>query len=65
MTLLWLWYRPWAASLIQTLASELPYATHAALKRQKREQKRIEIRYVKQPSWNLAHIEFPGNVCFL
>ena len=33
---LWLWRRPTAAALIQPLAWELPYATDAALKRQKR-----------------------------
>ena len=34
LALLWLWYRPAAATLIQPLAWELPYATGAALKRQ-------------------------------
>ena len=34
-TLLWLWCRPAAAALIQPLAQEFPYATGAALKRQK------------------------------
>ena len=33
--LLWLWCRPVAAALIQPLAREPPYATGAALKRQK------------------------------
>ena len=32
--LLWLWYRPAAAALIQPLAWEPPYAAGAALKRQ-------------------------------
>ena len=36
---LWLWRRPAAAALIQTLAWELPYAAGAALKRQKKERK--------------------------
>ena len=31
--LLWLWYWPAAASLIQPLALEMPYATGAALKK--------------------------------
>ena len=33
--LLWLWYRPTAAAVIQPLAWELPYAVGVALKRQK------------------------------
>ena len=35
--LLWLWCRPAAVALIQTLAWELPYATDAAIKRKKKE----------------------------
>ena len=35
LALLWLWRRPAAAAPIQCLAWELPYATGAALKRQK------------------------------
>ena len=31
--LLWLWYRPAAAALIQPLAQELPYAIGAAIKK--------------------------------
>ena len=34
-----LWYRPAATPLIRPLGWELPYATGAALKRQKRKQK--------------------------
>ena len=33
---LWLWCRPAAAALIQPLPWELPYATNAALKSQKK-----------------------------
>ena len=35
LALLWLWYRPTAVALIQSLAWEPPHATSAALKRQK------------------------------
>ena len=38
--LLWLWYRPAAAALIQPLVWELPYATGAALKRQREKKKK-------------------------
>ena len=37
---LWLWHRPAATVLIQPLAWELPYATGAALKRQKTKKKK-------------------------
>ena len=36
LALLWLWWRPAAAVLIQPLACELPYATDSALKRKYR-----------------------------
>ena len=36
LMLLWLWYRPAAAAVIQPLAWELPYATCATLKRPKK-----------------------------
>ena len=39
---LWLWRRPAAASAIRPLAQELPYATGAALKRQKK--KKIKLK---------------------
>ena len=39
--LLWLWHRPVATAPIQPLAWEPPYATGAALKRQKKKRKRI------------------------
>ena len=39
--LLWLWCKPAAAALIQPPAWELPYATGAAIKREKRKGKRI------------------------
>ena len=38
LALLWLWYRPIAAALIPPLAWEPPYASDAALKRQKQQQ---------------------------
>ena len=38
--LLWLWCRPAAVALIQSLARELPYATYAALKSQKKKVER-------------------------
>ena len=37
--LLWVWCRPAATTLIRPLAEELPYATLAALKRQKQKTK--------------------------
>ena len=39
LVLLWLWHRPAATALIQHLAWEPPYATDAALKRQKNKNK--------------------------
>ena len=42
-TLLWLWGRPAAVALIQPLAWEPPYATGTALKRQKTNQKKLEV----------------------
>ena len=36
LALLWLWRRLAAAALVRPLAWELPYATGAALKRQKK-----------------------------
>ena len=44
LVLLWLWRRPAAAGPIGPLAWECPYATGAALKRQKK--KKREIRKV-------------------
>ena len=38
--LLWLWCRPAAAAPIPSLASELPYATGAALKNQKKNKRK-------------------------
>ena len=38
--LLWLWHRPAATALIRPLAWELPYASGAALKRQKTKKKK-------------------------
>ena len=37
-TLLWLWYRPATTALIGRLALEPPYATDAALKRQRKQE---------------------------
>ena len=34
--LLWLWHRPAAVALIQSLARELPYATGVAIKRKRK-----------------------------
>ena len=36
LIMLWLWHRPVAVALIQLLAQEVPYATGAALKRQRK-----------------------------
>ena len=41
--LLWLWRRPAAAALIQPLAWELPCATDAALKKDKKKKKKNEV----------------------
>ena len=41
LALLWLWYRPVAIALIRPLAWELPHATGAALRRQKKDKKII------------------------
>ena len=38
--LLWLWYRLAEAALIRPLAWKLPYASPAALKKQKKEEKK-------------------------
>ena len=38
--LLWLWYRPAATALIQTLAWELAFATGAALRKKKKDKKK-------------------------
>ena len=40
LALLWLWRRPVATTLIQSLAWEFPYATGAVLKRQKKKKKK-------------------------
>ena len=40
--LLWLWYRQAAAALIEPLAWELPYALGAALKKKKRQKKKLQ-----------------------
>ena len=37
--LLWLWHRPAATVLVQSLAWELPYALHVALKSKKKKKK--------------------------
>ena len=39
-TLLWLWCRPEAKALIQSLAQELPYATGVAKKTKKKKKKK-------------------------
>ena len=43
LALLWLWCRPAAIALIRPLAREPPYATGAALKRQKN---KIKIKWI-------------------
>ena len=48
-TLLWLWYRPAATTLIQPLAWESPYAKGAALKRKKEKK---DFPYVINVSYN-------------
>ena len=45
--LLWLWYRPAAVALIRSLAWEPPYATSAALKKQKKEKEK-ENKYINK-----------------
>ena len=42
--LLWLWHRPMAAVLIQSLAWEPPYAVGAALKSKKTKNKKMLLR---------------------
>ena len=57
--LLWLWHWPAAAALIQPLAWELPYASGAALKSKKKNQKRkrnVGVPIVAQWSMNLTGI---------
>ena len=39
--LLWLWYRPAAVTLIQLLAWEPPYVMSVALKRKKKEKRKL------------------------
>ena len=51
VVLMWLWYKPVAIAAIQPLAWEPPYATGAALKRQK---KKKELR-------NLEHRQTMNN----
>ena len=43
LALLWLWHRPVATAVIQSLAWELPYAAGAALKRWKKKKKEIQL----------------------
>ena len=43
LALLWLWQRPAATALIQPLAWELPYASDAVLKRQKKKKKKNQL----------------------
>ena len=40
--LLWLWYRLAAVAPVQTLAWELPYAAHVALKRKNKKEKKTQ-----------------------
>ena len=41
--LLWLWYRPTAAALIQPLAWELPYAAGVALESKKKKKTTLKV----------------------
>ena len=43
LVLLWLWCRPAAIAPIQPLAWETPYVIDAALKRQKRKEKKFQL----------------------
>ena len=43
--LLWLWWRPAAVALIRPLAWELPYATGAALKKEKKKKFSLTLPY--------------------
>ena len=51
LALLWLWCRLTAAVLIRPLVLELPYATSAALKRQKDKKKKKEKKVIQ---WKLT-----------
>ena len=55
---LWLWHRLTAASLIQPLAQELPYATGEALKRKKIKIKLHNVAIYFLPDKNYATIFF-------
>ena len=46
-----LWRRPAAVALIQPLAGELPYATSAALKSQKKKKKKAALDPVPEDRW--------------
>ena len=50
--LLWLWYRPVAAALIQLLAWELPYAPGAALKTENKQTKCVQDTNAKPVNTN-------------
>ena len=60
LVLLWLWYRPAAAALIQPLAWEPPYAAGAALKRPKKKPK-IKKQKPIHFEWDCitSHVPFP------
>ena len=56
---MWLWHRPPAVALIRPLVWELPYATGAALRKQKKEKKyhdnqdhlSLFLYYLRGPLW--------------
>ena len=53
---LWLWRRPAAAALIQSLAWELPYAADMALKSKKRKEKEGKGREKKNGKQEECHV---------
>ena len=46
----WLWHRPAAAALSQTLARKLPYATGAAIERKKKRKEKVLEVFLSQAS---------------
>ena len=46
LALLWLWHRPEAAALIQSLAWDLPYAMSVALKKKKKKKQEDKLKKI-------------------